>query len=960
MRRTQPDPARNDRRPDLAPTEPEPTGERTTAQSTDGIAAADTEQVPAGPPTNSSQQAEDADRTTPPTARGDTALFDAHTSPDTQPIGPGAATVDVSSSGDQDGKLSFLLDSQVEDSESTLPTGAEVPQTKKPQVAGFEILEVLGIGGMGIVYKARQVRLDRFVALKMIRAGAGARPQDLARFEAEAQAVAQIEHPNIIRIFEIGEYGGMPYCSLEFLAGGSLTKKIGGKPQPVDEAALTVEILANAMAVAHQHKIIHRDLKPANVLLAADGTLKITDFGLVKRLEGDSSQTRSGTILGTPSYMAPEQARGETQIVGPAADQYALGAILYELLTGRPPFQGTSVLDTLDQVRNKEPVPPSQLQPRMHRDIETICLKALEKEPARRYADVAALAEDLRRYRAGEPIVARPVSEIERFWRWCLRNKLVAGLGSTAAAALLACVVVASSSAVTVNRKNLALGQANENLKKANDEADARRRDAEQKQQIAEAAALAASDQNVSLVTAEGEMMDVTEGRLRHVPELQDVREKVLDTALKNLDGAAGAMDDLEQRGVQLDKKDKERNLRSLARASQRMGEHCLSQNRFGDAMKQYRRMDSIVEKLAAASPGDLRAQIQRGRSRRQLGHVLVQRLGDTEGGRQYLLQAIEIDRACLADHPDDDTCKSELANSLGQLAGAEMKLGHLQQAREIYREEVAVRETFSPQLANHYEARRELAGLYEKLAELSLRMNDLDEGRRLYALCASIREEVVAEKPAFWPAIYDLARSYNNAAFLRYPRGSDPAAARELHRRALALVEERAQADPASLETKSMLAEILYFDATCALHSGDPAGAAASYRRCLEIRKKLATEPAAKMPQVDLMVALARCGDHAEAAKIAEALMTNPPTDEHIYFQAACGYALSAGAAGNDATLIKRYTAAALDCLKKDKEKGWTDVVTLETDPDLEPIRTDPAFKALLAEFPRPAAKRP
>ena len=290
----------------------------------------------------------------------------------------------------------------------TLPPGAETPEDKMPRVAGFEILEVLGVGGMGIVYKARQVRLDRFVALKMIRAGVAPRPQDLNRFESEALAVAAIEHPNIIRIFEIGEYGGMPFCSLEYLAGGSLAKKIGGKPQPVDQAASIVATLAGAMATAHRGNIIHRDLKPANVLLAADGTLKITDFGLAKRLEGDSSQTRSGSILGTPSYMSPEQARGEVQNVGPAADQYALGAILYELLTGRPPFQGTSVLDTLDQVRKKEPVPPSQLQPKMPRDIETICLKCLEKEPARRYKDVAVLAEDLHKFQAGKPIVARP------------------------------------------------------------------------------------------------------------------------------------------------------------------------------------------------------------------------------------------------------------------------------------------------------------------------------------------------------------------------------------------------------------------------------------------------------------------------------------------------------------------------------------------------------------------------
>ena len=222
----------------------------------------------------------------------------------------------------------------------------------------------------------------------------------------------------------------MPFCSLEYLAGGSLAKKIGGKPQPVDQAASIVETLAGAMATAHRGNIIHRDLKPANVLLAADGTLKITDFGLAKRLEGDSSQTRSGSILGTPSYMSPEQARGEIQSVGPAADQYALGAILYELLTGRPPFQGTSVLDTLDLVRKKEPVPPSQLQPKMPRDIETICLKCLEKEPTRRYKDVAALGEDLHRFRTGTPILARPVSTPERLARWCLRNKKIAALGA--------------------------------------------------------------------------------------------------------------------------------------------------------------------------------------------------------------------------------------------------------------------------------------------------------------------------------------------------------------------------------------------------------------------------------------------------------------------------------------------------------------------------------------------------
>jgi len=961
MKRTQPDPAHPDLRPDLAPTEPECANEQETARPKDGAPVPETAEYPPVPATKASQPGGDELHSPASTGGGVTSSFVAsRQQPETEPIAAGRATVGTSSSGDRGGTLSFLLDPPVEDSENTMPLGAEARQAGHPRVAGFEVLEVLGAGGMGIVYKARQVRLDRFVALKMIRAGAGARPQDLARFEAEALAVAAIEHPNIIRIFEIGEHGGMPFCSLEYLAGGSLARKIGGKPQPVDEAARIGEILASAMEVAHQRGIIHRDLKPANVLLAADGTLKITDFGLAKRLEGDSSQTRSGTILGTPSYMAPEQARGETHKVGPAADQYALGAILYELLTGRPPFQGTSVLDTLDQVRKREPVPPSQLQPKMPRDIETICLKCLQKEPARRYPDVSALAEDLRRFQAGKPIVARPVSQFERLWRWCLRNQRVAVLGAAVALLLILVAAVASMAAVTVSHKNDALGAANVALKEANGRAEEKRLEAVQKQQIAEAAARAANDQNLSLVDAEVEMIQLLEGRLRHVPELQDVRGQVLDRAVKNLDGAARVMTDLQHRDVRWDPNDEERNLRSLARARQRMGELSLSLNRFGEAMEQFRLSDAIVAKLAATDPGDLKAQVRLARSRRQLGFVAVHRLGDTDGGRRYLRQAIEINRACLAKQPDSDTYKSELANSLGQLAAAELKLGHLEQAREVYREEESVRESFSPQQANHFESRRELAGLYEKLAELNLKMNDIDEGRRLYDLCAALREQVVAERRDFWPAVYDLARSYNNAAFLRYPRGRDPAAAREFHRKALALIEERAAADPASLETRAVLAETLYYEATCAFHAGDASGAAAGYRRCLEIRRALVTEPAAKMPKVDLMLALARCGEHAEAAKIAEALLATPPKDENLYFQTACGYALAAGAAAGDAALVQRYTAAALDCLRKGRERGWADVVSLETDPDLEPIRTDLAFQALLGEFRRPAEKRP
>ncbi|HZT83779.1 MAG TPA: protein kinase [Gemmataceae bacterium] len=325
----------------------------------------------------------------------------------------------------------------------------------RPTVAGYDILEELGRGGMGVVYKAKQVGLDRLVALKMILAGAHAGPHELARFRSEAAAVARLQHPNIVQVYEVGEQEGRPYFSLEFVEGTSLAHALDGVPHPPRESARLIETVARAIHAAHQRGIIHRDLKPANVLLAASGLAessplagavpKITDFGLAKQLGStEIGHTRSGAIMGTPSYMAPEQAEGKGTDIGPASDVYALGAILYELLTGRPPFRGTTVMDTLDQVRHQDPVPPTRLQPKVPRDLETVCLKCLRKEPAKRYATAEALADDLRRFLHGEPVHARPVRGWERALKWARRRPAVAAL-----LALVLVVAVAGFAAVT-------------------------------------------------------------------------------------------------------------------------------------------------------------------------------------------------------------------------------------------------------------------------------------------------------------------------------------------------------------------------------------------------------------------------------------------------------------------------------------------------------------------------------
>jgi serine/threonine protein kinase len=336
--------------------------------------------------------------------------------------------------------------------------GAGIPMpaatgTEPPAVPGYEILGELGRGGMGVVYRARQTRLQRTVALKMVLTGPHAGAKDLARFRAEAEVIAHLQHPNIVQIYDVGEAAGRPYFVLEFVAGGSLAEHLQGKPQPVRPAARLVATLARAVHAAHASGVIHRDLKPANILLqgaevrapytggssvltsgVSPLTPKITDFGVAKCAGGDRESpglrgpTVTGELLGTPSYMAPEQAMVPRQPVGAAADVYALGAILYELLTGRPPFAGESPLATVLQVIHNEPVPVTSLQPGVPRDLETICLKCLRKDPGRRYGSARELAEDLQRFLRDEPIRARPISPLEKLWRSVRRRPVPAML----------------------------------------------------------------------------------------------------------------------------------------------------------------------------------------------------------------------------------------------------------------------------------------------------------------------------------------------------------------------------------------------------------------------------------------------------------------------------------------------------------------------------------------------------
>jgi serine/threonine-protein kinase len=324
------------------------------------------------------------------------------------------------------------------------------PGASLPSIPGYEVEAVLGRGGVGVVYKARHLRLNRAVALKMLLAGAYAGPHELARFQREAEAIAGLRHANIVQVYDVGDLDGRPYFTMELVEGGSLAQALAGTPQPARQAAALAATLAEAVQMAHQGGIVHRDLKPANILLAADGTPKVTDFGLARRLDGETGSTQSGALLGTPSYMAPEQAGANARAIGPAADVYALGAILYELLTGRPPFRAETAAETVLQVIYHEPVSPSRLNAKVPRDLDTICLKCLHKDPQKRYATAAALAEDLRRFQRGEPITARPAGLPVRVAKWVRRRPIPAVM--LAATLLLAVALVGVSLWLVVQR----------------------------------------------------------------------------------------------------------------------------------------------------------------------------------------------------------------------------------------------------------------------------------------------------------------------------------------------------------------------------------------------------------------------------------------------------------------------------------------------------------------------------
>ncbi len=864
-------------------------------------------------------------------------------------------------------------------------TGAHIATGKRddeveirvgPSVPGYEILGELGRGGMGVVYKARQIALNRVVAIKMILAGVNAGPSVIARFLTEAQAVARFQHPNLVQVFEIGEFDGMPFFTLAYVEGGTLSTKIAREPQPPKYAAETVEQLARAMQYAHDRGIAHRDLKPANILIAPDGMPKITDFGLAKELEGDSGQTQSGQIMGTPSYMSPEQAEGRLD-VGHPADVYALGAILYDLLTGRPPFAGSSVLDTLEMVRTREPVPPGQLTGKLPRDLETVCLKCLQKDVAKRYPSAGALADDLRRFLEGRPIVARPVGKVEQAVRWAKRKPALAGVVSLGIAFVVALMVLVPLLLVAEGRATASAKEANEaklfaqgKQKEAEDaraDEEAAKKKEEEAKKVAIEKGLFASDQRNKAIFTVRDVMSGVDAFMKGRASLAPVRLQILQLMLKRLDEIK-VPDEL----TVID-------ARTEANGYSRVGQVYFDANRPEDAAKWTGFAHRLLKKLADENPNDQTALLNLSGISHQLADVEWRR-GNGPRSRELhaaalklrqdrtpLMEKLAKDAAPKADGTkygpaDVSIAKFQVADSLTLLAGADLALGDPDSAeRNVLAADKAFLELVPGGVVpkGQWRVREKRAVLQDKLGFARLQQGRLDEAEKLFRAALQERESLVIDTPESqnqtprFRSLVTESRVYLGELLLMARRDAD------------AVVEFAAALDPlaAALARDPENLPIQY--AVAALHyrlgyaerkrSGFAAvrgvyGSANHFAECLRMRTALAKIDPTDVPtKMYLMLALARVGKVAEVEAIAKELLEAKVVDQPTKFQVVCGLAVASGSA-SDAKVATRCRDKAFVVLA-DLVRDWKARGQLEIDPDLESLRSDPRFAKILGK---------
>jgi serine/threonine protein kinase len=747
---------------------------------------------------------------------------------------------------------------------SPLPTAPPVHSPLAPAqgqcVGDYELLEEIGRGGMGVVFKARQRSLNRLVALKCLLVGRMALPGELQRFRLETEAIAQLDQPNIVPIYDVGEAGGLPYFTMKLIEGGNLSQQIGTLKEDPRGAARLLATVARAVQHAHQHGILHRDLKPANILLerrtgcqpvqaqGQAGSLSyvpyVSDFGLAKRIAesssgGDGAITASGTAVGTPSYMAPEQALN-ARAVTTAADVYSLGAILYELLTGKPPFRKETPLETILDALGREPTPPRASCPALDRDLETICLKCLDKEPVQRYPTAGELADELDRFLAGLPIQARPAGTIERFRRWCRRHPALAGLS-----AALLFVAVGSFGVVTWLWR----------------EASAHSRRAETNFAAAERRRIEADEMAHEAHAAVAEFcIRLSEERLSHVPGLQPLRKEMLQSGLKYYQRF------LERRsGDPALRRECADTLFRIAAITSAIGKRA-------DALAEYRKALALYRDIARAEDRSVDVQTAVARTLCQLGNLHSDN-GDLTAALRHYEEARELLDALRHAHPDDLEVQNERASVAISIGNVYRSRGQLPEALKWYRQGLELRQKLVDRHPKEPSLQDRLALAALERGHLHGQLLQYGERLKWYRTARDLLEKLAPNdnSPAVYQAHLALALMHLGAA--EGMNRQRVTALRTLER-SQKILERLVRENPSVLLYQRDLASVHRHTGHIHRNSGRKAEAIASYERSRDLMKQvIALVPDVRDHQNDLAKCLFDLGYmHSQAKQLDQA----------------------------------------------------------------------------------------
>lgn len=794
----------------------------------------------------------------------------------------------------------------------------------------YEVLSELGRGGMGIVFKAREKSVNRVVALKMLLTGALASQESVRRFRVEAEAVASLDHPGIIPVYHVDEFNGMPFFAMKFVDGASLDQDVRFKFKQPRAAAELMRKVCQAVDYAHKRGILHRDLKPGNILIDKEGEPHITDFGLAKRLDEEKGATSDGTVMGTPDYMAPEQAKGDLGKISVASDVYSLGSIFFDLLTGEPPFRSATVMETLIRVANEPAPAPRSLNNSVDADLETICMKCLEKEPDHRYGSAQDVADELDRYLTGRPIEARPVGRVERARLWCRRNPVVASLLGAVAALLVAWLVVLNMAIVRISRE---------------------------KQATEEALLLARSNEAFAQRTLHSVMATVHDN-LRDQVDPRKIRQSVLRIAEQQLE----SFKDREQKPL-TPEESADLLRRTQAAMYQRIADSFFEVGRTKEAMANYQQMAVLIKQMYDVAPDSPQSQKFMAACVNKLGDTYYQ-LGQFSAALDSYQEALRYRKdwvALLEQQPDTEAyalmnAKWQVSVSCLLVCRVHLHLGQSQAAARVLDDsrpwaaavlgagELAITKEFLSlfQSANDF---LEMANRFETEGDVSLALESVASSKEHYGNAITILEEGIGrEKITKLRLRRELVRCRLKLGdvYLRYDR--DDAKAEREYLKAEVIAKELNRRDAESIDTLRLLGAVYDRLGMVAATRDEPILRKERLEKALETHEQSVKQASQNMlARIDLMMALARIGRHVEATEIAAAVKESVDDPAGAYAVAKC-YAVCSEVV-EDQKLQQSYRDAAFEAVRAARQTGWKDLRTAESDPDLVAIDVAKAF---------------